>query len=233
MRYAVTGAAGFIGSHLCDELQRRGHEVVGYDCFTDSYDPTLKELNTEGLDVRRVDLAQDSLDFVGFDGVFHLAGQPGVRSLGDAFALFVRRNLLATQRVFEAAARDGVRVAFASSSSIYGDAETYPTPETSTPRPLSPYGVTKLACEHLAHVYRQAFGLDYVLLRYFTVYAHVSGPTWRSRVSSQRSRAERPSSFTATASSRAGSRLSRTPSMPRSAQSRVGPAHTTLAGGPR
>ena len=129
MRYAVTGAAGFIGSHLAEALVAAGHDVVGIDCFTDYYDPALKEENARGLDVLRLDLAEDELDFGGLDGVFHLAGQPGVRSFGDVFPLYLRRNVLASQRVFEAAARDGVRVVFASSSSVYGAAERYPTPE--------------------------------------------------------------------------------------------------------
>jgi nucleoside-diphosphate-sugar epimerase len=170
MRYVVTGAAGFIGSHLAEALEAAGHEVVAVDCFTDYYDPALKEENASGLDVRRVDLAEDELDFSGLDGVFHLAGQPGVRSFGDVFPTYVRRNLLASQRVFEACAQAGVRVVFASSSSIYGETETYPTPEDAEPRPISPYGITKLGCEHLARAYGSAFGLDAVVLRYFTVY---------------------------------------------------------------
>jgi len=120
--------------------------------------------------VRRVDLAEDELDFAGLDGVFHLAGQPGVRSFGDVFSLYLRRNVLASQRVFEAAARDGVRVVFASSSSIYGAAERYPTPEDTTPQPLSPYGITKLACEQLAAAYVREFALDCVTLRYFNAF---------------------------------------------------------------
>src|SRR5437867_3085957 len=129
MRYAVTGAAGFIGSHLAETLQKQGHDVVGLDCFTDYYDPQLKEENARGRDVRRVDLAAEQLDFGGLDGVFHLAGQPGVRSFGDVFPLYLRRNVEASRRVFEAAARDQVRVVFASSSSVYGESERYPTPE--------------------------------------------------------------------------------------------------------
>jgi nucleoside-diphosphate-sugar epimerase len=170
MKYAVTGAAGFIGSHLSEALVAAGHEVIGIDCFTDYYDPALKEENARGLDVHRLDLAEDDLDFTGLDGVFHLAGQPGVRSFGDVFPLYLRRNVLASQRVFEAAARDGARVVFASSSSIYGAAERYPTPENTVPRPLSPYGITKLACENLAVAYRRAFGLDCVILRYFNAF---------------------------------------------------------------
>jgi len=170
MRYVVTGAAGFIGSHLSEALIARGHDVAGVDCFTDYYDPALKEENAAGLDVARLDLAEENLELAGVDGVFHLAGQPGVRSFGDVFEEYVRRNLLASRRVFETAAAAGTRVVFASSSSIYGDAERYPTPEETEPRPISPYGITKLGCEQLAHAYAQSFGLDVVVLRYFTFY---------------------------------------------------------------
>jgi UDP-glucuronate 4-epimerase len=165
MRYVVTGAAGFIGSHLAETLTAAGHEVSGIDNFTDYYDPALKEENARGLDVRRLDLAEDELDFTGYDGVFHLAGQPGVRSFGDVFPLYLRRNVLASQRLFEAAARDRVRVVFASSSSVYGAAERFPTPGETEPQPISPYGITKLACEHLAAAYGREFGLDCVVLR--------------------------------------------------------------------
>jgi nucleoside-diphosphate-sugar epimerase len=170
VRYAVTGAAGFVGSHLAEALLERGHEVLGIDCFTDYYDVALKEENAGGLDVRRLDLAEDELDLSGLDGVFHLAAQPGVRSFGDVFPLYLRRNVLASQRLFEAAARDGVRVVVASSSSVYGAAERYPTPEDTPLRPTSPYGITKVACEHLAEAYAAAFGLDAVVLRYFNAF---------------------------------------------------------------
>jgi len=122
MRYVVTGAAGFIGSQLAESLAAQGHELVCVDCFTDYYDVTLKEENARGLDVRRIDLAEADLELASVDGVFHLAGQPGVRSFGDVFDEYVRRNLVASRRVFERAARDGVRVVFSSSSSVYGDA---------------------------------------------------------------------------------------------------------------
>ena len=170
MRYGVTGAAGFIGSQLAEALQSAGHEVVGYDSFNDYYDPLLKAENARTLDVRRIDLAEDEIDFAGLDGVFHLAGQPGVRSFGDVFPLYVQRNVLASQRVFEAAVRDGVRVVFASSSSVYGAPERFPTPEDEPPRPLSPYGVTKLACEHLLDAYVHSYALDAVVLRYFNAF---------------------------------------------------------------
>jgi nucleoside-diphosphate-sugar epimerase len=170
VRYVVTGAAGFIGSHLSEALRARGDDVVSVDCFTDYYDPKEKEENARGLDVQRVDLAEESLDLAGVDGVFHLAGQPGVRSFGEAFPLYLRRNVLATQRVLQSAAEAGVRVVYASSSSVYGEAERYPTPEDTKPQPISPYGITKLACEQLAHAYAAGFALDAVALRYFTVY---------------------------------------------------------------
>jgi nucleoside-diphosphate-sugar epimerase len=170
MRYLVTGAAGFIGSRLLQTLLERGHDAVGWDAFTDYYDPALKEENARDLPVTRVDLAEDALDLHGYDGVFHLAGQPGVASFGGVFPVYVRQIVLASQRLFEEAAASKTRVVLASSSSIYGDAESYPTPEDTTPRPLSPYGITKLACEHLAHAYGREFGLDVATVRYFTIY---------------------------------------------------------------
>jgi len=162
-RYLVTGAAGFIGSHLTESLLARGDDVVAVDSFTDYYDPLRKEANAQAFEVARLDVAEDRLLLEGVDGVFHLAAQPGIRRSFEELDVYLRRNVLATQRVLEQAR---VRVVYASSSSVYGDAETYPTPESARPSPLSPYGVTKLACEQLAH----AYGGDAIGLRYFTVY---------------------------------------------------------------
>ncbi len=178
-RYLVTGCAGFIGSHLTDEIIARGDEVVGVDAFTDYYARETKELNLAearadtGLSLVELDLTEGELKPLldGVDGVFHLAAQPGVRgSWGDGFARYVQDNILATQRLFDAMAGTGLRVVMASTSSVYGNAETYPTREDATPRPVSPYGVTKLACESLARTYAECFGLEVVLLRYFSVY---------------------------------------------------------------
>ena len=173
MKYVVTGAAGFIGSNLAEALVAAGHQVVGIDCLTDYYDPALKEENAARLELLRLDLAADPLEDVlaGADGVFHLAGQPGVRtSWGRDFDLYLRRNVLASERLFAAAAAVGTRVVFSSSSSVYGDAERLPTPEQTVPAPISPYGITKLACEHLARAFAARNRHDVVVLRYFTVY---------------------------------------------------------------
>jgi nucleoside-diphosphate-sugar epimerase len=178
-RFLVTGCAGFIGSHLVEDLLEGGNDVVGVDAFTDYYERATKEANLAeasghtGFSFVEADLAEADPDALvdGVDGVFHLAAQPGVRgSWGDSFGVYVRDNILATQRLFEAAARLGVKVVFASSSSIYGDAEAHPTPEDVRPRPISPYGVTKLACEHLAQAYVRGFGLNVASMRYFTVF---------------------------------------------------------------
>ena len=179
-RCLVTGAAGFIGSHLGERLVRDGHEVLGLDAFTDNYPRAQKEANLAALrggerfSLLEADLATADLAplLAGVDYVFHLAGQPGVRpSWGASFPEYLRNNVLATQRLLEAA--KGVsfkKLIYASSSSVYGDAETLPTPETALPRPVSPYGVTKLAAEHLCLLYWRNYGLPVVALRYFTVY---------------------------------------------------------------
>jgi nucleoside-diphosphate-sugar epimerase len=176
----VTGAAGFIGSHLCERLLAEGDEVRAVDAFTDYYPRSRKEANIAPLlDEERfvlveADLADASLAALigGVDVVYHLAAQPGVRSSwGPDFATYIRNNVLVTQRLLEAC-RDQLtgKVVFASSSSVYGDAESYPTSELIRPQPVSPYGVTKLAAEQLCEVYRVNFGLPTASLRLFTVY---------------------------------------------------------------
>ena len=178
-RYLVTGCAGFIGSHLIERLLRRGDDVVGVDAFTDYYPRERKEANLAeartypGFSFSELDLTDASLEplVAETDGVFHLAAQPGVRgSWGETFAVYVQDNILATQRLLEAAAAAKRRIVMASSSSVYGNAETYPTSEDALPRPVSPYGVTKLACESLARSYFESHGLEVISLRYFTVY---------------------------------------------------------------
>jgi UDP-glucuronate 4-epimerase len=153
--------------------------VLGVDSFTDYYARPLKDVNLAEARTRasfelvEADLVEAPLlELVEpVDGVFHLAAQPGVRgSWGETFALYARDNLIATQRIFEAAVQAGRRVAWASSSSVYGNAESYPTREDMRPSPISPYGVTKLSCENLAAAYQATRGLDAVALRYFTVY---------------------------------------------------------------
>ena len=177
----VTGGAGFIGSHLCEALLDAGHDVRSVDAFTGYYDPAAKRENVAGLlphpafELVEVDLvtadAERLLD--GIEVVFHLAGQPGVRnSWASGFPDYVQANVVATQRLLEAArAQTGLRrFVNASSSSIYGEDPNYPTVETQVPRPHSPYGVTKLAAEHLCGAYAANWGVPTVTLRYFTVY---------------------------------------------------------------
>src|SRR5216110_1261734 len=179
-RVVVTGAAGFIGSHLCERLLGDGHEVIGIDSFSDYYERGRKEQNLETLrrdgrfTLEELDLVDADLARI-LDGatvVFHLAGQPGVRpSWGSHFDRYVHDNIVATQRLLEALREVPVqRLVFASSSSVYGNAEMFPTKETALPRPVSPYGMTKLAAEHLAFVYMRNFGIPATSIRYFTVY---------------------------------------------------------------
>src|SRR5712691_9669769 len=179
-RVVVTGAAGFVGSHLCDRLLAMGHEVVGIDSFSDYYERARKKQNLEaarthqGFSLLELDMVDGDVARAirGAGVVFHLAGQPGVRpSWGDHFDQYVQDNIVATQRLLEALREHPVkRLVFASSSSVYGDAEMFPTKETALPRPVSPYGMTKLAAEHLTFVYMRNFGIPATSLRYFTVY---------------------------------------------------------------
>lgn len=180
MHALVTGAAGFIGSHLTEALLRDGHRVTAIDCFTDYYDVAIKRANVAAYaDDARVEVVEADLLDVDLrallepvDVVFHQAGQPGVRlSWGDSFAVYDRMNVLATQRLLEAANGAGLdRFVYASSSSVYGEAARYPTTEDDLPRPMSPYGVTKLAAEHLCGLYANQWAIPTVALRYFTVY---------------------------------------------------------------
>jgi UDP-glucose 4-epimerase len=181
----VTGAAGFIGSTLVDELLACGHRVVGIDSFTDFYDRGLKEAN--------LDRAAEHTGFTFFESnvlellsasselrtalrgascVYHLAAQAGVRdSWGASFRRYADDNILATQALLEACVHEGVtNVVYASSSSVYGDCPVMPLNEDASCRPVSPYGVTKLAAEHLCGLYAKAHGINAVALRFFTVF---------------------------------------------------------------
>lgn len=184
MKAVVTGAAGFVGHHLCNGLlaDSRFEDVVGIDCLTDYYDTALKRSNLSLIhdDGRfrfvEADLSSADLGSVVGDAdvVFHQAGQPGVRaSWGATFGDYLTHNILATQRLLEYVASGGVeirRFVYASSSSVYGNAIVYPTTELTLPAPVSPYGVTKLAAEHMCTLYARNFGVPTVSLRYFTVY---------------------------------------------------------------
>jgi len=176
----VTGVAGLIGSHLAERLISEGYEVVGVDCFTDYYPRPMKERNLNQL--RNSDhfrFIEANLCFARLaplledvDYVFHLAAQPGVRaSWGQSFSVYTEHNVLATQRLLEAARdRSIAKFIYASSSSVYGDTPDLPLREDSRLRPISPYGVTKLAGEHLCRLYHYSFGVPTVFPRYFTVY---------------------------------------------------------------
>jgi len=180
MRTLVTGCAGFIGSHLTESLLADGHVVLGVDCFNDNYGRRDKLENLahaqqwDGFEFVPVDLSRGDLhDLVEeCDVVFHLAAEPGVRaSWSGRFETYVRNNVVATQHLLEAARRvPERRVVYASSSSVYGQAEQLPTAEDVLPQPFSPYGMTKLAAEHLCGLYHANYGVETVSLRYFTVY---------------------------------------------------------------
>lgn len=187
----VTGIAGFIGSHLAEFLARAGRPVRGVDALTETYDGRQKRQNLAevvrcpGVEVVTADLADADLSGLldGVDTVVHLAGEPGVpASWGTAFATYVERNVITTQRLLEAATAAGVRrFVYASSSSVYGP-EARPLVESDLPRPLSPYGASKLAGEVLVGAYAQQRGLSTVALRYFSVY----GPRQRPDMAAHR-----------------------------------------------
>ena len=180
MKILVTGAAGFIGSHLAERLLKEGYAVRGVDSFLDYYPRRIKEHNVRGLNGKKgfefIEGDILDLDLVkllgGVDAVFHQAAIAGVRSSwGAGFDEYVRNNILGTQLLLEAC-RDGElkRFVYASSSSVYGDCDELPIKETSPVRPVSPYGVTKLSGEQLAYLYYKGYGVPVVSLRYFTVY---------------------------------------------------------------
>jgi UDP-glucose 4-epimerase len=180
MKALVTGGAGFIGSHLSERLLAQGAEVVALDCFTDYYPRAIKEGNLAALygrpGYRFIEAAIADADLARMlDGVthdFHLAAQAGVRkSWGRDFQIYTQLNVDATQILLEACVgRPIERVVYASSSSVYGDDVKLPMTEEALPQPVSPYGVTKLAAEHLCQLYHVNHGVPAVSLRYFTVY---------------------------------------------------------------
>ena len=179
--HIVTGVAGFIGSHLAEALLQQGAEVIGVDQFNDYYDPQLKHNNLVNLkqydNFKFIKADIQELDWrellAAVDVVYHQAAQAGVRaSWGEGFKNYTERNINATQVILEAAkqVKSLSRIVYASSSSIYGNAVTMPTPETLCPLPVSPYGITKLAGERLCWLYQQNFDVPVTALRYFTVY---------------------------------------------------------------
>jgi UDP-glucose 4-epimerase len=180
MALLVTGVAGFIGSHLAERLIKEGFEVTGVDSFLDYYPRRVKESNLRGLigDPRFKFIEGNilDLDLKGIlsrvDAVFHQAAIPGVRaSWGRDFNQYVENNILGTQVLLEACKDARIeKFVYASSSSIYGDADELPIKETTPTNPVSPYGVSKLAGEHLASLYFKGYGIPVVSLRYFTVY---------------------------------------------------------------
>ena len=178
-RMVVTGAAGFIGSHVCEALVARGHDVTGIDCFTDYYDVAQKRANIAALSREsRFHLVEESLSETDLQRllknagvVFHLAAQAGVRrSWGSDFEHYIEHNIRATQRLLEAMKGTGTRMVYSSSSSVYGETEQLPMREDHPTQPRSPYGVTKLAGEALCLLYGENHGLPVACLRYFTVY---------------------------------------------------------------
>jgi nucleoside-diphosphate-sugar epimerase len=188
----VAGAAGFIGSHLVDRLLAEGREVVGIDAFTGYYSRRRKERNLEsagrkdGFRLVEGDLLELDLDELvrGVDGIVHLAGEPGVRrSWGGALRRYLERNVVSTERLLEAAWRNGVlRFVYASSSSVYGSDPGHPVNEDHLRRPTSPYGLSKLAAEELIQLYGRERGVPGTILRYFTVY----GPRQRPEMAVSR-----------------------------------------------
>ena len=184
MNFLVTGGAGFIGSHVCERLLRLGHAVWVFDDLNDFYDPAIKLGAIENLRAsgRRFQFArgeitdrgalQELFSGVGFDQVIHLAARAGVRPSLQEPALYQRVNVEGTVNLLEAARARGVKkITIASSSSVYGINAKVPFSESDPIfTPVSPYAASKLACEALGHVYHHVYGMDVVMLRFFTVY---------------------------------------------------------------
>ena len=180
MKVLVTGVAGFVGSHLAEKLLSEKYDVVGIDKFLDNYprpfkqknlapflkNPAFKFLEADLLQINLRELLKD------ISYVFHLAAQPGVRSSwGDEFNQYSQNNIMATQLLLEASKDSRVqKMVYASSSSVYGDTDDLPMREEGNTRPVSPYGVSKLAAEHLCYLYWKAYRVPTVSLRFFTVY---------------------------------------------------------------
>ncbi len=181
MKCVVTGAAGFIGSALSKKLLSRGHRVVGIDNFSPYYAKALKKTNLDrlkglkGFSFMEKDILRAGLPELlkGAEYVFHLAAQAGVRSSwGEEFKIYTDNNIMASQKLLEAAknCRSLKKLVYASSSSVYGDADELPVRETTPTNPMSPYGVSKLAAEKLCFLYEKNYGLPAVAVRLFTVY---------------------------------------------------------------
>ncbi len=180
MKYLVTGAAGFIGSYITKTLLDRGDDVIGLDCFSDYYPRALKEdrikplMDYENLEFIEDDILTTNIRDIAAraDVIIHEAAQPGVRSgWGKSFEIYSRNNIEATQILLDAAKDANIRkFIFASSSSVYGNAVEMPTKEDSPLKPISPYGITKMTCEHLCRIYWESFGVPTVVLRHFTVF---------------------------------------------------------------
>ena len=189
MTVLITGAAGFVGSHLAERCLSLGSRVIGIDSFSNYYPEPVKRANiavaAEHPDFTLIEGDLLELDLVPLladvSAVFHMAAQPGVRTSWDSFALYTRMNVDATQRLLQATREVSLeRVVLASSSSIYGDAESFPTREDVIPGPVSPYGVTKVATEHLANLYWRNFGVPTVCLGTSPSSVRASGRTWHS-----------------------------------------------------
>lgn len=180
MKVLLTGVSGFIGSHLAERLLREGYRVRGVDSFLDYYPRSVKENNIKGLNGKQgfefIEADLLTLDLgnllTGVEAVFHQAAIAGVRaSWGGNFDEYVRNNILGTQLLLEACKdKELKKFIYASSSSVYGDADELPIKETTPVKPVSPYGVSKLSGEQLAYLYFKGYGVPVVSLRYFTVY---------------------------------------------------------------